>query len=83
MSAPAMDYARPVRYWPTRTVRDPRAPVMGFSQASKLMVQTGWCGIYLAVRKPGTLAAGEAFELIPGPREVGIIELFKARMKKA
>ena len=70
-------------------VSEPRYPcfkfnaVMGFNQASKLMVQTGWCGMYLAVRKPGTLKAGEAFELIPGPREVGIVELFKARMRKA
>ena len=70
-------------------VSEPRYPcfkfnaVMGFNQASKLMVQTGWCGFYLAVRKPGTLAAGEAFELIPGPREVGIVELFKARTKRA
>ena len=69
-------------------VSEPRYPcfkfnaVMGFNQASKLMVQTGWCGMYLAVRKPGTLQAGEAFELIPGPREVGIVELFKARMRK-
>ena len=70
-------------------VSEPRYPcfkfnaVMGFNQASKLMVQTGWCGMYLAVRKPGSLKAGEAFELIPGPREVGIVELFKARMKRA
>ena len=70
-------------------VSEPRYPcfkfnaVMGFNQASKLMVQTGWCGVYLAVRKPGTLKAGEAFELIPGPREVGIVELFKARTKKS
>jgi MOSC domain-containing protein YiiM len=69
-------------------VSEPRYPcfkfnaVMGFNQASKLMVQTGWCGVYLAVRQPGTLSAGEAFELIPGPREVGIVELFKARMRK-
>lgn len=69
-------------------VSEPRYPcfkfnaVMGFNQASKLMVQTGWCGFYLAVRKPGALQAGEAFTLIPGPREVGIVELFKARMRK-
>jgi len=69
-------------------VSEPRYPcfkfnaVMGFNQASKLMVQTGWCGMYLAVRKPGTLQAGEAFELTPGPREVGIVELFKARTRK-
>jgi len=70
-------------------VSEPRYPcfkfnaVMGFAQASKLMVQSGWCGFYLAVLRPGTLAAGESFELVPGPREVGIVELFKARSKKA
>jgi MOSC domain-containing protein YiiM len=67
-------------------VSEPRFPcfkfnaAMGFSQASKLMVANGWCGFYLAVRRPGTLRAGEYFELIPGPREVGITELFRARV---
>ena len=66
-------------------VSEPRFPcfkfnaVMGFNQASKLMVSSGWCGFYLAVRVPGTLAAGEAFELIHGPRHVGIAELFRSR----
>lgn len=69
-------------------VSEPRFPcfkfnaVMGFNQASKLMVQNGWCGFYLAVRRPGTLSAGESFELIHGPREVGISELFRARMSR-
>jgi MOSC domain-containing protein YiiM len=67
-------------------VSEPRFPcfkfnaVMGFKQASKLMVANAWCGFYLAVRLPGTLRAGERFELIPGPREVGITELFRARV---
>ena len=67
-------------------VSEPRFPcfkfnaAMGFSQASKLMAANGWCGFYLAVRRPGRLRAGEAFELIPGPREVGITELFRARV---
>ena len=67
-------------------VSEPRFPcfkfnaVMGFSQASKLMVANAWCGFYLAVRVPGTLRAGESFELIPGPREVGITELFRSRV---
>lgn len=56
--------------------------VMGFGQAGKLMVQSGYCGFYLAVRVPGTLAAGETFELAPGPREVGIPELFRAVMAR-
>lgn len=67
-------------------VSEPRFPcfkfnaVMGFNQASKLMAANAWCGYYLAVRVPGSLRAGESFELIPGPREVGITELFRARV---
>lgn len=70
-------------------VSEPRYPCfkfsahMGFGQAAKLMAQSGYCGFYLAVKREGTIAAGEAFELLPGPREVGIVELFKAKMKKA
>ena len=67
-------------------VSEPRFPcfkfnaVMGFNQASTLMGANAWCGFYLAVRVAGTLRAGESFELIPGPREVGITELFRARV---
>ena len=67
-------------------VSEPRFPcfkfnaAMGFNQASKMMVANAWCGFYLAVRRPGLIAAGDAFELIPGPREVGIPELFRARV---
>ena len=70
-------------------VSGPRFPcfkfnaAMGFNQAVKLMAQNAWCGFYLAVRTPGTLQAGQAFELIPGPREVGIQELFRAKMPRA
>lgn len=69
-------------------VSAPRQPcfkfnaVMGFAQASKLMVQSGFCGFYLAVRRPGLIAAGEAFELVPGPREVSVLEIFKSVMAK-
>jgi MOSC domain-containing protein YiiM len=69
-------------------VAGPRQPcfklnaVMGFGQAGKLMVQSGYCGFYLAVRTPGLIAAGEAFDLQPGPREVGIPELFRSVMGK-
>lgn len=52
--------------------------MMGFGQAAKLMVQSGYCGFYLAVRVPGPISAGERFELLPGPREVGIPELFES-----
>lgn len=68
-------------------VSEPRFPcdkfnaVMGFKQAAKLMAQSAWCGWYMAVRLPGTISAGQAFELVPGPREVGIGEVFRARKR--
>jgi MOSC domain-containing protein YiiM len=67
-------------------VSEPRFPcfkfnaALGFKQAAKLMAANAWCGFYLAVRVPGTLQPGDAFELIAGPREVGIPELFRARV---
>jgi MOSC domain-containing protein YiiM len=67
-------------------VSQPRSPcfkfnaAMGFAHAAKLMVQSAWCGWYFAVREPGTISAGEAFTIVPGPREVGVGELFRARM---
>lgn len=70
-------------------VSEPRLPceklnaALGFKHAVKLMTQSGWCGYYLSVRVPGTLRAGEAFELLPGPREVRITELFRARARRA
>ena len=66
-------------------ITEPRQPcfkfnaAMGFGQAAKLMVQSGYCGSYLAVIEPGTLCAGESIELQPGPREVSIRELFQTR----
>lgn len=66
-------------------VSEPRFPcfkfdaAMGFRQASKMMVQSGHCGFYLQVVTPGQLASGEGFELRRGPREVNILELFRAR----
>lgn len=68
-------------------ISEPRQPcfkfaaIMGFNQAVKMMTQSGYCGFYLAVRQPGTIAAGESYELIPGPREVSIAELFKVKMR--
>jgi MOSC domain-containing protein YiiM len=70
-------------------VSEPRFPcfkfnaAMGFRHAAKLMVESAWCGSYLAVRSAGTIAAGQTFTLVPGPREVGIVELFRARMSRA
>ena len=67
-------------------ISEPRFPcfkfnaAMGFKHATPLMHTNAWCGFYLSVRVPGTLQAGQAFELVPGPREVGITELFRARV---
>ena len=69
-------------------VSEPRRPcgkfdaVMGFAQAGRLMSQSGFCGVYLAVLEPGTLAAGDEIELLPGPREVNIRELFLSRVRR-
>lgn len=72
----------------TLAISEPRRPCfklearLGFKHAIKMMAQSGFCGFYLAVRVPGTIAAGESFELIPGPREVSIRDLFRAKMQK-
>ena len=69
-------------------VTQPREPcykfnaAMGFSAASKMMAQNGCCGFYLAVDVPGHLSAGESFELLPGPRRLGLPEAFNAKMFK-
>jgi MOSC domain-containing protein YiiM len=68
-------------------VSEPRFPcfkfsaAMGFEQAGKLMVQSGWCGSYLAVIEPGQATAGDPITLIPGPREVSVRELFRSRAR--
>ncbi|WP_088285258.1 MOSC domain-containing protein [Ideonella sp. A 288] len=67
-------------------VSEPRMPcykfsaAMGFPQAVSLMAQSGYSGVYLAVIEPGTVGAGEVGELLPGPREVNLRELFLSRM---
>ena len=69
-------------------VSQPRFPcfkfnaAMGFNQASKLMAQSGYCGAYLAVVEPGTVSAGDEVGVQPGPREVGVRELFWAKMRR-
>lgn len=69
----------------TLVVSEPRYPcgklnaALGFPQAGKMMWQSGFCGFYLAVHRPGNIAAGDAFSVLPGPREVSIAELFRAR----
>jgi len=53
---------------------------MGFAQAVALMAQSGFCGAYLAVIEEGEVGAGDAVTLQPGPREVSLRELFRARV---
>jgi MOSC domain-containing protein YiiM len=68
-------------------VSEPRYPcfkfnaAMGFKQAAGMMVQSGFCGSYLLVLEPGSVTAGDAIELIAGPREVSLSELFRARAR--
>ena len=46
-----------------------------------MVAQSRWGGFWLSVRVPGQITAGDAFELIPGPRATGVVELFRARTK--
>ena len=70
------------------SVTIPREPchkfnaAMGFAQATKLMATRGFCGFYLSVREAGVISPGEYFELIPGRRNVSIVQLFNAKMFK-
>lgn len=69
-------------------VTQPREPcfkfnaAMGVNTASKVMAQQGCCGFYLAVKEPGSVQAGEDFELVPGPRQMSVAEMFRAKMFK-
>ena len=67
-------------------VSEPRYPcfkfnaAMGFPHAAKLMTQSAWCGAYLGVIEPGTVQAGDAIRLEPGPGEVNVRDLFRAKL---
>ena len=69
-------------------VSEPRQPcfkfnaVMGFAQASKAMAQSGFCGFYLAVQTPGSIQAGETFQLVPGQRSLSIAQAFAGKRWK-
>ena len=71
----------------TLVVSVPRLPdarfneTLGFVHAAKMVAQSRWCGFWLSVRMPGSVAAGQAFEVIPGPRANGVVELFRARAR--
>jgi MOSC domain-containing protein YiiM len=69
-------------------VTQPREPcgkfnaVMGYAGAAKDMVDSGRCGFYLAVDKPGTLKAGDPFQLIQGHRSVSIAQALQHKAWK-
>jgi MOSC domain-containing protein YiiM len=52
---------------------------LGFKHAARMMWQSAFSGFHLGVRIGGTLRSGDRFTLRPGPRDVNIAELFRAR----
>jgi MOSC domain-containing protein YiiM len=69
-------------------VTQPREPcgkfnaVMGYAGAAKDMVDSGRCGFYLAVDKPGTLKAGASFQVVQGHRSVNILQALQHKAWK-
>jgi MOSC domain-containing protein YiiM len=70
-------------------VTQPRAPcykfiaVLGDPKAAVKMMQSRLSGFYLAVETPGSLAAGEFFDVHRGPRETPLMTLFMAGRSRA
>lgn len=62
-------------------VTEPRTPCFKFNvklrlpHAAKLMVQSGFSGFYLRVVQEGSMRAGDAISLLPGPRQTRIAML--------
>jgi MOSC domain-containing protein YiiM len=69
-------------------VTAPREPcskfnaVMGFAGAGRAMALAGNCGYYLAVDRPGTLAAGQTATVVPGQRGLSIARAFAGKFAK-
>jgi MOSC domain-containing protein YiiM len=69
-------------------VTQPRGPcyklnaAMDDPTAVRTMARSGLSGFYLAVDVPGSVMAGQAFEVVAGPRETPVMELFKAVRSK-
>jgi MOSC domain-containing protein YiiM len=58
------------------------AAVMGLPRAGRLMMDALCCGFYLSVVQPGTIEAGQAFSLRPGPRGLSVAQAFAAKRAK-
>ena len=56
--------------------------VFRHNKAARLMAETGFCGFYLSVIKPGSLEAGESFTLVSGARSTAILSLFRVSKAK-
>jgi MOSC domain-containing protein YiiM len=69
-------------------VSAPREPcfkfeaVMGVRFAGRLMMEQRCCGWYLRVVQPGSVEAGQAFRLAPGPRGLSVAAAFAAKRAK-
>lgn len=69
-------------------VTQPREPcgkfnaVMGYAQAAKDMVQSGRCGFYLAVEKPGFFQAGATCQVLTGSRSTRVTEALQHKAWK-
>ena len=64
-------------------VTQPRGPcyklnaAMDDPSAVRTLAQSGFSGVYLAVDVPGSITAGQAFEVAAGPRQTPVMELFR------
>ena len=69
-------------------IESPRSPChkfnlrMGFSWASKMMIQSGYTGAYCSVVRAGRLAAGQPVALRRGDGGLGILESHRLRHGK-
>ncbi|MEO0315482.1 MAG: hypothetical protein RI928_1938 [Pseudomonadota bacterium] len=68
-------------------VTEPRAPCykfaarMGYPQAIKHMLQSGFTGVYLKVITPADITAGLTIRVLSGPREVSIASINAQRLR--
>jgi len=68
-------------------VTEPRAPcfkfaaLMGYPQAIKHMLQSGFTGVYLKVITPAEITTRQTIRVLPGPREVSIADINRQRLK--
>ena len=68
-------------------VTRPRSPCfkfnarMGFRHAAKLMVQSGYTGLYCAVVRPGSIAAGAEIHVVPGERAITIEQMHRLQTR--